>query len=178
MNVIDRLRIEYAIARYDFWLELRGVRGRRRRELRRELRANLAEASADVGVTRSLFGIGSPKQLAYAATEGDASRPRWSLGAFWASATFAALLIWMALTTLTIVQTGDAARVSEPVPVSPFPWFGTTFTVESSPGALSAGVDAPWQLIVGPLLVFLLFAQPWRRLRRGQQATSATTHRA
>ncbi len=168
MNIVDRIRTEYAIQRYDFWLELRGVRGSRRRELRRELRANLAEAGAEVGVTRALFGIGSPKQLAYAAIEADASRPRWSLGAFWAIGTFALLLIWMALTTLTIMETAEAAGLTAPVDVQPFPWFGTTFTVESSPGAFGAAVQAPWQLLVGPLLVFLLVAQPWRLLRRPQ----------
>ncbi|EAP98782.1 hypothetical protein JNB_01400 [Janibacter sp. HTCC2649] len=168
MKNFDRLRIEYAVQRYDFSLELRGVSGARRRELRRELRANLTEASADVGVTRALFGIGSPKQLAYAATEGDASRPRWSLGAFWASGTFAVLLVWLALTMLTIVETVEAAGVGEPVSVRPFPWLGTTFVVESSPGSLGAELHAPWQLLVGPLLVFLLVAQPWRRLRRPQ----------
>lgn len=168
MTVVDRIRTEYAVQRYDFWLELRGVRGSRRRELRRELRANLVEAGADVGVTRALFGIGSPKQLAYAATEADASRPRWSLGAFWASGTFAVLIVWMALTTLTILQTAKAASTTGPVDVQPFPWLGTTFTVESSPGSVGAEVQAPWQLLVGPLLVFLLVAQPWRRLRRPQ----------
>lgn len=27
MNVVDRIRLEYAVQRYDFWLELRGVEG-------------------------------------------------------------------------------------------------------------------------------------------------------
>ncbi|MFC7492054.1 MULTISPECIES: hypothetical protein [unclassified Knoellia] len=80
MKPVDRLRIESAVLRYDFWLEMRGVRGRRRRALRSELRANLLEATSDVGVTRALFGIGSPKQLAYAAQPADPSRPRWSQG--------------------------------------------------------------------------------------------------
>jgi len=178
MKLVDRLRTEYAVQRYDFWLELRGVRSSRRRELRRELRTNLAEAAADVGVTSALFGIGSPQQLAYAATEADASRPRWSLGAFWAVGTFSVLMVWMALTSLTIVQTVESAGVTEAVDVQPFPWLGTTFTVESSPGALSAGVHAPWQLIVGPLLAFLLVAQPWRLLRSKDRSPAATADRA
>ena len=32
MTIIDRARIESAILRYDFWLEMRGVRGSRRRD--------------------------------------------------------------------------------------------------------------------------------------------------
>lgn len=178
MNAVDRLRIETAIVRYDFWLEMRGVPRARRGDLRRELRDNLTEARADVGTTRALFGIGSPKELAYAAIEADPSHPRWSQGAFWASGTFAVLVLWMALTTLTIIQSVEAADVTEPVELSPFPWLGTTFTVESGPGTLGASVTLPWQLILGPLLVFLLVAQPWRLLRRGERATAASADRA
>ena len=53
MSLIDRFRRENAVQQYDFWLDLRAVPMRRRRELRRELRANLTEASADVGMTRA-----------------------------------------------------------------------------------------------------------------------------
>ena len=166
MNLIDRFRIETAILRYDFWLEMRGVRGRRRRDLRRELRANLTEARADVGTTRALFGIGSSKELAYAATDSDPSRPRWSQGALWASATLAVLVVWLLVTSLNIVRTIEAAGVTRSVDVSPFPWFGTTFTAQSSPGVLEASISPLWQLLAGPLLVFLLVAQPWRLLRR------------
>src|SRR5699024_11186186 len=73
MRTTDRIRLEHAVQRYDFWLDMRGVSMRRRRELRRELRTNLAEATADVGMTRAIFGIGSPKELAHAATENDPS---------------------------------------------------------------------------------------------------------
>ncbi|WP_035902832.1 hypothetical protein [Knoellia subterranea] len=173
MSLIDRIRTETAILRYDFWLEMRGVNGPRRRDLRRELRANLSEATADIGATRALFGIGSPKELAYAATETDPSRPRWSQGSIWAGAVFLILALWMALTSLTVIQTAEAAGVASPVSVHPFPWWGTTFTAQSSPGTLEAGVTAPWQLIVGPLLTFLLVAQPWRRLRSRQPLSVA-----
>lgn len=170
MNLIDRARIETAIARYDFWLEMRGVRGSRRRDLRRELRANLTEAGADVGTTRALFGIGSPKELAYAATDTDPSRPRWSQGLIWGAGTLALLIVWLLVTSLNIVQTVEAAGATQPVDVRPFPWFGTTFTVQSSPGTLEASVSPLWQVFVGPLLVFLIVAQPWRLLRRGRPA--------
>lgn len=80
MRIYDRLRIEATVLRYDYWLEMRGVRGRDRRDLRGELRANLHEASADVGTTRALFGIGSPKQLAHAAPDVHPSRPRGASG--------------------------------------------------------------------------------------------------
>lgn len=170
MNLVDRVRTETAIARYDFWLEMRGVRGSRRRDLRRELRTNLAEAGADVGTTRALFGIGSPKELAYAATDTDPSRPRWSQGLIWGAGTLAVLVAWLLVTSLTIVQSVEAAGVTQPVDVEPFPWFGTTFTVHSAPGTLEASISPLWQLLAGPLVVLLLVAQPWRLLRRGRPA--------
>ncbi|MFC7488418.1 hypothetical protein ACOCJ7_09035 [Knoellia sp. CPCC 206453] len=168
MKLFDRLRVEYAIIRYDFWLELRGVRGPRRRDLRRELRANLAEASADVGTTRALFGIGSPQQLAYAAQPADPSRPRWSLGLLCATGVFVLVFWGLLATLLTILQTVEAAHVTEAVEVRTFPWFGTTFTAQHTPGTIDAGFEFPWALLVLPLLTLLLVAQPWRQLRRPQ----------
>lgn len=173
MTVLDRLRIESALFRYDFWLEMRGVRASRRRELRRELRANLSEASTDVGTTRALFGIGSPKQLAYAATGTDPSRPTWSQAAIWAGLTAAALFLAMVLTSLTVLQTVDASGVADEVRVSPFPWFGTTFTAEVGSSSFASGVETPWPLLVVPVLVFLLGSRPWRLLRSRQQAPAS-----
>lgn len=177
MNAIDRLRIESAILRYDFWLEMRGLKGARRRDLRRELRANLRDASGDVGTTRALFGIGSPKELAYAATDADPSRPRWSQGLLWATGTLLLLLVWLAITTATIIATLNAAPAADSAEVSPFPWFGTTFAVTSTPDLVKAHVEPVWQLFWFPVLVFLLVAQPWRRLRRRRGDLSPTARR-
>lgn len=173
MKLVDRARIEYAVQRYGFWLDLRGVRAARRRELRTELRSNLTDAAADIGLNPALFGIGSPKQLAYAAQPGDPARPRWQQGFMAASAVFT-LLVWGLLaTSLTILQTVEAAGVSHEVEVQTFPWFGTTFTAQNTPGTINAGIQGPWLLLVVPLVAFLLVSQPWRLLRHKQQAASA-----
>ena len=173
MNLVDRARIESAILRYDFWLEMRGVGGARRRDLRHELRTNLTDAQAEVGTTRALFGIGSPKELAHAATDPDPSRPRWSQGLMWAAGTLLVLLAWLAVTSLNLVRAVEATGTTQPVDVSPFPWFGTTFTVHSAPDVLEASIAPLWQLFAGPLLAFLLVAQPWRLLRRRRPALVA-----
>lgn len=174
MNIIDRIRTENAVQRYDFWLELRGVRGRRRRELRRELRTNLADAAADVGVTRALFGIGSPKQLAFEMSERQESRPRWSLGLLWATAAFGLLLMAVLCTSAVVLQTVQSTGVvGREVRTEVLPWIGVDFLtrVEPGQGGLSVGVDgAPWYLLV-PLLVFLLVAQPWRPFTHRETTT-------
>lgn len=168
MNVIDRVRIWHAVQRYDMWLELRGVRHRDRKVLRTELRTNLRDAAADIGTTRALFGIGSPRELAYAVTDVDPGRPRWYLGLLWAGLTFAATLSAVVWTSLVFLEGVLASGVTgREVHGSVFPWVGARFTARNDAGAgLSFGVENPWQVVAVPLVVFLLVAQPWRLLRR------------
>ena len=179
MSVLDRLRIESALLRYDFWLEMRGVPGSRRRELRRELRANLGEASADVGTTRALFGIGSPQELAYAATDADPHRPRWSQGAIWASLVFGLVLFSLLFTATAFTAGVEASGVTgETVRGWVFPWFGVDFAarVEPDRGGLAVGAGGSFLQVFGlPLLTFVLVSKPWRVLRRRQPASAVTS---
>ena len=72
MNVLDRARIVGATLSYDLWLDFAGVPGRRRRDLRRELRANLGAATALVGSRDAIRGLGSTREMA--GTEDDFPR--------------------------------------------------------------------------------------------------------
>lgn len=178
MTIIDRARIESAILRYDFWLEMRGVRGSRRRDLRRELRANLAEASTDVGTTRALFGIGSPKELAFGATETDPTRPRWSQAAMAAAGVFTVVLFGCVLTAIAFTSGVEASGpTGREVSGAVFPWFGVDYTAQVDPGrSYSAGAGGIGGYLLGlPLLTFVLVAQPWRLLRRGHRAAATTS---
>lgn len=170
MGIIDRLRIEDAVQRYDFWLELRGARGRQRRALRRELRANLRDAAADIGVTRALFNIGSPKQLAWEMTPEAASRPRWSMGAMWASLAFGMVVFAVLLTSISFTAGVEASGVvGETVRGFVFPWFGVDYMarVEPGRGGLSVGAgNVQWYFLGIPLLTFLAVARPWRAFAR------------
>lgn len=166
MRIIDRLRIENAVQTYDFWLELRGMRWRRRKEARRELRTNLRDAAADIGVTQALFNIGSPKQLAYAMTPDATKRPRWSLGAMWAALAFAVVIFGLMYTATTFTSGVEAAGVvGQEVTGVVFPWVGVDFLarIEPNRGGLSVGAgNAQWYVLGLPLLAFLLSARPWR----------------
>lgn len=64
MTVVDTVRIETALMIYGFWMDLRGTPGPRRRELRRELRANLRDAAAEVGTGTALDRLGGTRRLA------------------------------------------------------------------------------------------------------------------
>jgi hypothetical protein len=167
MTIVDRVRVENAVQTFDFWLELRGVSWRRRRELRRELRDNLAQAGAEVGVTAALFGIGSPKQLAYDSAPAEPARPRWSLGALWGVLTFSMLGLGVLYTSATVLQSVRAAGVvGTDVHTSVLPWFGVDFLARvDQGGGISAGASGSGWYALVPVGVFLLASQPWRLLR-------------
>ena len=176
MTIADRIRVENAVQTFDLWLELRGVPGRRRRALRRELRDNLAQAAAEVGVTAALFGIGSPKQLAYDSAPADPARPRWSLGALWGVLTFSMLGLGVLYTAATVLQSVEAAGVvGTDVHTSVLPWFGVDFLARvDQGGAISAGASGSGWYALVPVAVFLLASQPWRLLRRRSMLTETT----
>lgn len=166
MGIIDRIRIENAVQTYDFWLELRGTRGKQRRAMRRELRTNLKDATADVGVTQALFNIGSPKQLAYEMTPEAQLRPRWSMGAMWATVTFGLVVFACLFTAFAFVAGVEASGVTgQTVHGFVFPWFGVDFSARVEPDGrgLSAGAgNIAWWFLGLPLLTFLLVSRPWR----------------
>lgn len=166
MNIIDTIRIENFVQNTDFWLELRGARRTRRKELRRELRDNLRAAASDVGTGQALANMGSPKQLAFDSTEGEyEERPLWSRAAMYASLAFGAMLLWLALTAMAFTAGVEAAGVvGQEVSGTVFPWVGSEFMARIHPerGGLAVGVSNAWAVVVVPLLVFLLTARPWR----------------
>lgn len=137
--------------------------------MRRELRANLRAAATDVGVTRALFGIGSPKELALEATPQSADRPRWSMGLLWAAIAFGLVAIGLVSTAAIFAEGVSASGAAgSDVTSGIFPWFGTTFHARAvaNEGGLSFGFDSPLALFAAPLLIFICVAAPWRLLRR------------
>ena len=58
MSIVDRSRIAGAVARYDFWMDFRGVTGRLLKELRTELRANLDRLLSDGDDVNRMMSIG------------------------------------------------------------------------------------------------------------------------
>ena len=185
MSITDQLRIESAVLRYDFWLDYRGVRGRRRRELRRELRANLAEATALEGSRAAVLGIGSPRAMAYAATEGDGRRARWTFGVVCAGVVWFTLSMMWLFSVIGFLDGVDASGVEgRDVSGTSFPWGGAVSAhVTPGHGGLSLSATYPWSILALVALTFLLTAQPWRLVtgrRRGAQAApaKAVAHRS
>ena len=172
MNSVDRSRIAGAVARYDFWMDFRGVPGRRRKELRTELRANLDEAAGREGTTRALLAIGSPRAMAYAVAETYRDRPRWAFGGYVALATWVVLQLLWTFSVLGFVEGVRASGVTgRPVTGSVPPLVSEAtaeFGAAGDPVAV-AGV-LPLSVLLVALVVFVLAAGPWRPLLHRRSA--------
>lgn len=169
-----KIRRELLVTDYDFWLDYYGTPGRQRRELRRELRANLDESTAERGWEAARDGLGSVRVLARASADSvrDPHRPSWTTGAVLAALVFAFVVLlhfWSMLAFVdgaTSVGLPDGREVTGAVTLLP----GSRFTVEEGVGGSSLRFGmfiSPWLVIGLPLLGWLLGSRIWRLLRRG-----------
>lgn len=164
MKTTEKIKLESWLTRYDFWLDSRGVPLGVRSALGREMRANLTEAAADVGLGQALAGAGSPKELATEAAEGavDPTRPRWLEGLAWAAAAavvYGVVVLVSVVTFFQGVSATDAERARGWALLAP----GLQIDVVRTDEQLSLGVTGiPWLLPVLALLAFLLGSRIWR----------------
>jgi len=166
MNVIDRARIMGATVSYDLWLDFAGMPGRRRRDLRRELRANLEEATALVGSSNAVRGLGGTREMAAAASVPDAARPRWTVGfavgiSFLGLALIAELLAALSWFDGVIAATPES-RVTGTLTFFP----GSSLTYSPSASSFGISIGFGWVCFFVAFVAFVLTAQPWRLLAR------------
>jgi len=175
MNLYERLRILWAGVRYDFWLDVHFVPAKTRRVLRRDLKANLAEAATNVGTSKALANVGAMRRLAAETTRGTQIQSRWLAGVVVGFSTLAALLVLLLLASLYYADGVLDSGATEPVGGTLFPFLGSTievnnqgagqgFIVGVSPGPL------PF-LVAGAALVFV--AKPWRSIKRAAADSEA-----
>lgn len=162
MNVVDHLRVERAVQSYGFWLDLRGASGRRRRELRHELRGNLREASATHGSAAAVQALGSPRAMARQALVVDPTSVRWTAGA---QAALAALAVVVLVELLASLAWLDGVLATEPVAdvtgsLTLFP--GSSLTYEPLDPGFSMSLSLGWLGLVAALMVLVVVARPWR----------------
>lgn len=163
MNLAQALRIRWAVARYDFWLDLHGVRRRDRRMLRTELRGNLTDAAAHVGAGPALARVGSLRRLA-AETSVAGRRSAWAAGAVVASFVFAAVILTFFAAALYFVEGAVDAGAEQPVTSWLFPFVGSSVEVHDQGTAGLAVNMSPGPLVV--LVPLVAVSRPWRALRR------------
>lgn len=164
MNITEKVRLEAWLTRYDFWLDSRGVPLGVRSALGREMRANLTEAAADVGLAEALAGVGEPKDLATEAAETavDPTRPTWLTGLGWAFTAALGYAVVMLLSFITFAQgvqaTGSEAGRGWALLVP-----GMDVMVSNSPSSFGFETEGfPWLLPVVAVLGFLVGSRVWR----------------
>ncbi len=165
MNLRARARVERAVLSYDLWLDLRGAPGRRRRDLRRELRANLTEATAHVGARAAVERLGSTRAMAAEAVPVREDRPRWSVGLIAGTVTFAVVVL---VELLSALAWSDGAMAAAPESTTSgsltfFPGSALEYAPLDAGFALTLGFG--WLAPALAVVTFLAVARPWRLLR-------------
>lgn len=161
-SVRDRVRLATLLAEYDLWLDRYGVPGRRRKDLREELRTNLVEASDRVGMAAALRAVRPVRRLA-AEGETREDRPRWTrgllVGALWfGAAVLVETVAWSAWAAAADASGSAVVRGSLPL----FPGSSASFVREPGP---AFSLDFGWLALAVAVLAFLVASRPWRLLR-------------
>jgi hypothetical protein len=176
--MLDRLRIERLVWTLD--QQLYDLPRDRRIAIRREVRANLIEATHDVGVTEALRRIGGSRRLAqqYLVAEfGDRPRPSWVGAAYGAGLT-------PLLLNFVLSEAGNAFRAgvtaAAPHATGTYVWSGvgwlqtaTTYTFTDGTDTSTGGAWTPVTYLV-LLAVIVLTGRLWRlRIRRRAAVAAA-----
>lgn len=166
MNILDRARIVGATLSYDLWLDFAGVPGLRRRDLRRELLANLGDATTLVGSRKAVRGLGSIREMAMAAHAPNSTRPRWTVG-FTAGVSLVALTLIAELLAALSWFDGAMAAAAETRVTGEMTFFpGSSLTYSPSASGFSVSITFGWVCLLVGFIAFVLAAQPWRLFRR------------
>jgi hypothetical protein len=178
--MFDRLRIEYTVWRLDGLLY--DLRWRSRVAKRREVRANLHAAAADVGTTEALRRLGGVRRLAaeYLAAEyGDwGQRPTWTTGAVCTAV--------VQLGSYALIEAGRSAFTAgvlgaDPHPQGTYHWAGIPYlsadATDTFTGATHTSVGGAFTPLVylGMLAAFTAGARLWRLLPRGRRHHAITS---
>ncbi|WP_329020800.1 hypothetical protein [Streptomyces sp. NBC_00690] len=174
----DRLRIERAVWTLDSHLDNLPLRSKRAK--RRETRANLHAAAADVGTAEAIRRLGNLRTLAagYLAAEyGEhGPRPSYTMGAIW--------LIMVHVIAGLLAVAGKAAfitgvRAAKPHATGDFHWPGVRYVINEATitlrdGATSATVGGSWTPLVYlvSVIAFVVGGQLWRLLPQWQRRYS------
>lgn len=168
LSLADRLRRWSYLQDVELWLD--PMPGRRRREVLRDLRSNLADAAADVGMRQAIDDLGKPRALArsYLSTE-PRRRPSWSLGVITAGLVLLVTMLvffgYLAGMTDALLDGGGGTATGS--------FFGIAVAVEASDTVLAGSFQGwSWPITVVAVLALLLGAQVWRYLPAREAVTS------
>jgi hypothetical protein len=165
--MLRKLQIESVIQKLDWQLEGRVPRSRRR-EIRKELRANLAAAAEEVGTEEAIRRLGNVRDLAGEYLEFETGKIHVRTGLY-AALVAVVFLELLGLALLDGFREGfEAAGGTGSSHYSFWP-----YSIEASAGSQSAwSISIAWPGLFGvPLLAFLGWARSWRLLARRRPQT-------
>lgn len=160
LTLTDRLRRWSYLQDVELWLD--PMPGRRRREVIRDLRANLADAASDVGMRRAIDDLGRPRALARAYVDGEPRRrPIWTVGVLAAGG----VLLLAELVLLGYLGGMTDALLSSGGGTGSGSFFGVRVTTVGTADEMSwSFVGWSWPITIAALLAFLLGSRGWRLL--------------
>jgi hypothetical protein len=168
-----RLRLRLAVLRYDWWLDLGGVSGRRRRELRQELHANLVDSATRVGTREAVRRLGPLRQLAAESADAARSmaRPRWSQASMAAASVFCAVLVLEMLAAMWWLD-GAYESGAPTVRGSLLLFPASAIELSNARDGFSVEFRPGWLILAAAAATFVLASRPWLLLRRGRDGAS------
>lgn len=181
VNLLDRLRIERVVWFLD--QQLYDLPRRSRIEHRREVRANLLSAAADVGTSAALRQIGSSRQLAagYLTAElGEGPRASWLAAAVFL---FTGQLVLTSVLSEAAQAFGRGVTAADPTATGTYTWAGishlqsaVTYTFVDGHGSSVGGAWTPLAYVLW-LIATVLVGRLWRlvpmwRARRRRPAAA------
>jgi len=171
-SLADQLRIRLAVLRYDAWLDLRGAGRRRRRELRRELHANLVDSTARVGGREAVRRLGPLRRLAAESVDAapPGAGPRWARGGGIAVCAIAAVLLLELLAAMW--WAGGAHDSGVPTVRGSLLLFpGSVVELSRAGGGTSLELRPGWLVPAAAAVTFVAVSRPWLLLTKHGKAS-------
>jgi len=162
LSLTDRLRRWSYLQDLELWLD--PMTRRRRREVLNELRVNLADAAADVGMAQAIDDLGRPRVLARELVEAEPRRrPSWSLGVLGAGGLLLVAMLagmgYLAGMTDALLGTGGGTAEGS--------FLGVRVLTTATESELSWELAGwSWPIFVASVLALLVCARAWRLARR------------
>jgi len=177
LTLRDRLRREWYVTKVDFLAQ--DVPSGFRKELRRDLRADLGAAAADVGMPQAVRDLGPASALVHQFKQAEGRK----LPHLWTGVLAFAIVLsagaGMMLATLNgLIEAATQLRGGRTVTVQTT-WLWTTATVTQGDHRMAAEVTGSGITLAVILVVTLLAARAWRyrpawlQRRHARRATSA-----
>jgi hypothetical protein len=162
LTITDRLRRWSYLQDVELWLD--PMPGRRRREVLRELRADLGEAAADVGMARAIDDLGGARTLARAYVDAEpVRRPSWVRGVLGVGAVLlvaeVGLIAYMFGMSDALLGSGGGSTEGD--------YLGVRVLTTATEAEMSWEMSGwSWPIMIAAALAFAVCSASWRLLTR------------